>query len=50
MVMSLLGALPKKLTEAQLGSLISVLESRVDMKEADNANEVLSKVLGNRAK
>ena len=32
------------LTEAQMRSLISVLESRVGKKEADNANEVLSKV------
>ncbi len=33
------------LTEAQMRSLISVLESRVGKKEADNANEILSKVL-----
>jgi 4-carboxymuconolactone decarboxylase len=38
------------LTEAQLRSLISVIESRVGKKEADNANEVLSKVLSNRGK
>jgi 4-carboxymuconolactone decarboxylase len=38
------------LTEAQVRSLISVLESRVGKKEADNANEVLSKVLRSRAK
>jgi len=38
------------LTEAQMRSLISVLEARVGKKEADNANEILSKVLSNRAK
>jgi len=38
------------LTEAQMRSLISVLEAKVGEKEADNANEILSKVLGNRAK
>ena len=38
------------LTEAQVRSLISVLESRVGKKEADNANEILSKVLSSRAK
>ncbi len=37
------------LTEAQIRSLISVLESRVGKKEADNANEILSKVLSSRA-
>jgi len=36
------------LTEAQVRSLISVLESRVGKKEADNANEILSKVLSSR--
>jgi 4-carboxymuconolactone decarboxylase len=38
------------LTEAQMRSLISVIESRVGKKEADNAQEVLGKVLGSRAK
>ena len=38
------------LTEAQMRSLISVLEAKVGKKEADNANEVLGKVLSNRAK
>jgi 4-carboxymuconolactone decarboxylase len=38
------------LTEAQMRSLISVLEVKVSKKEADNANEILRKVLGNRAK
>ncbi len=38
------------LTETQMRSLISVLESRVGKKEADNAYEVLSKVLSNRGK
>ena len=37
------------LTEAQMRNLISVLQSRVGKKEADNANEVLSKVLSSRA-
>ncbi|MEW6530527.1 MAG: carboxymuconolactone decarboxylase family protein [Thermodesulfobacteriota bacterium] len=37
------------LTESQLRSLISVVESRVGKKEADNANEILSKVLSSRA-
>jgi 4-carboxymuconolactone decarboxylase len=37
------------LTEAQLRSLISVLESRIGKKEADNANEIISKVLSSRA-
>ena len=30
-------------------SLISVLEAKVGKKEADNANEILSKVLSSRA-
>ena len=38
------------LTEAQMKSLVSVLETRVGKKEADNACEVLGKALGNRAK
>jgi alkylhydroperoxidase/carboxymuconolactone decarboxylase family protein YurZ len=38
------------LTEAQVRSLISVLQSRVCKKEADNANEILSKVLSSRAR
>jgi alkylhydroperoxidase/carboxymuconolactone decarboxylase family protein YurZ len=38
------------LTEAQMRSLISVLEAKVGKKEADNANEILSEVLGSRAK
>ena len=33
------------LTEAQMRSLISVLEAKVGKKEADNANEILNKVL-----
>jgi 4-carboxymuconolactone decarboxylase len=36
------------LTEPQMRSLISVLESKVGKKEADNANEILGKVLKNR--
>jgi len=36
------------LTEAQLWSLISVLEANVGKKEAAHANEALGKVLGNR--
>ena len=36
------------LTEAQMRSLISVLEKRVGKKEADNANEVLGKALSAR--
>ena len=36
------------LTEAQLRSLITVLEAKVGKKEAANANETLGKVLGNR--
>jgi 4-carboxymuconolactone decarboxylase len=38
------------LTEAQMRSLISVLEAKVGKKEADNAYEVFGKVLSNRAK
>ena len=38
------------LTEAQMRSLISVLEAKVGKEEADNAKEILSKVLGSRAK
>jgi 4-carboxymuconolactone decarboxylase len=38
------------LTEAQMKSLIAVIEGRVGKKEADNANEVLAKVLSNRVK
>jgi 4-carboxymuconolactone decarboxylase len=38
------------LTEAQMRSLISVLEAKVGKKEADNANEILGKVVSNRAK
>jgi alkylhydroperoxidase/carboxymuconolactone decarboxylase family protein YurZ len=38
------------LTEAQMRSLISVLEAKVGKKEADNANEILGKVLRDRAK
>ena len=38
------------LTEAQMRSLISVLEAKVGKKQADNANEILSKVLSSRAK
>jgi 4-carboxymuconolactone decarboxylase len=38
------------LTEAQLRSLISVLATKVGKKQADNASEILSKVLNNRAK
>ena len=37
------------LTEAQMRSLISVLSAKVGKKEADNASEVLSKVLNSRA-
>lgn len=37
------------LTEAQMRSLISVLQAKVGKKEADNANEILSKVLSSRA-
>lgn len=38
------------LTEAQMRSLISVLEAKVGKKEAGNAKEILSKVLSSRAK
>lgn len=38
------------LTEAQLKSLISVLSARVGKKEAENANELLGKVVSDRAK
>jgi hypothetical protein len=38
------------LTEAQLRSLISVVESRIGKKEADNANEILGKVLSSRGR
>src|SRR5512136_1978103 len=38
------------LTEVQMKSLISVLEAKVGKKEADNANEILGKVLSNRVK
>jgi len=38
------------LTEAQMRSLISVLEVKVGKKEADNTYEILGKVLSNRAK
>jgi len=37
------------LSEAQMKEFITVLESRVDDKIAENANEVLSKVLSSRA-
>lgn len=37
------------LTETQVRSLISILESRVGKKEANNANEILSKVLSSRS-
>jgi 4-carboxymuconolactone decarboxylase len=37
------------LTEAQMKSLISVLQAKVGKKEADNADEVLGKVLAGRA-
>src|SRR5919199_5889917 len=37
------------LTEAQWNSLISVLQSKVGKPEADNANEILHKVLSNSA-
>jgi 4-carboxymuconolactone decarboxylase len=36
------------LTEAQMRSLISVLEVKIGKKEADNANEILGNVLKNR--
>ena len=38
------------LTEAQMRGLISVLGAKVGKKEADNANEILGKVLSDRAK
>jgi 4-carboxymuconolactone decarboxylase len=38
------------LTEAQMRSLISVLEANVGKKEAANADEILGKVLSGRAK
>jgi 4-carboxymuconolactone decarboxylase len=38
------------LTESQMRSLISVLEAKVGKKEADNAYEILGKVLSNRVK
>ena len=38
------------MTEAQLRSLISVLEAKVGKKQADNASEILGKVLSSRAK
>jgi 4-carboxymuconolactone decarboxylase len=38
------------LTKAQMKSLVSVLADKVGQKEADNANEVLSNVLSNRAR
>jgi hypothetical protein len=38
------------LTDAQMRSLISVLDTKVGKKEADNANEILTKVLSSRAK
>jgi alkylhydroperoxidase/carboxymuconolactone decarboxylase family protein YurZ len=38
------------LTETQMRSLISVLEAKVGKKEADNANEILRKVLSSGAK
>jgi 4-carboxymuconolactone decarboxylase len=37
------------LSEAQMKDFIAVLESRVDNKVAENANEILSKVLSSRA-
>jgi len=37
------------LTEAQMRSLVSILEAKVGKKEADNANEILNKVLSSRA-
>jgi len=36
------------LTEAQMRSLISVLDVKVGKKEADNASEILGKVLSSR--
>ena len=37
------------LSEAQMKDFIAVLESRVDNKVAENADEILSKVLSSRA-
>jgi len=37
------------LTEAQMRSLVSILEAKVGKKEADNANQILSKILSSRA-
>ena len=37
------------LTEAQMGSLISILGAKVGKKEADNAKEILYKVLNSRS-
>jgi alkylhydroperoxidase/carboxymuconolactone decarboxylase family protein YurZ len=37
------------LTEAQMKILISVLKTKVGKKEADNAKEILNKVLNSRA-
>lgn len=36
------------LTEAQMRSLVAVLDSKVGQKEAGNANEILAKALSNR--
>lgn len=44
------GGMNVGLSEAQIRSLISVVESRVGKKEADTANEVLSTVISSRAK
>lgn len=38
------------LTEAQMRSLIFVLEAKVGKKEADNANEILGKILSSKVK
>jgi alkylhydroperoxidase/carboxymuconolactone decarboxylase family protein YurZ len=38
------------LTKAQMSSLVSVLKSKVGKPEADNANEILNKVLSNSAR
>ena len=38
------------LTETQMRNLIAVLEIKVGKKEADNANDVLGKVISNKAK
>jgi 4-carboxymuconolactone decarboxylase len=38
------------LTEARMKSLISVLAAKVGKKEADNASDVLSRVLNGRAR